>query len=218
MTRWLLTAVVLLGLAIPVAAIARPFGGPSAHAAAICSDFPNQAAAQAAANTVDADHDGIYCESLPCPCAYPGAPPSTPAPTATATSTPTPIPKPSCTSPSGVQSISFSKTKYRHIRVHALRAIKKGWPTVLVINRAGAEQRRKRLLEDWPTKPGKDRDEYPPAVGRGRGAGLTKGTNPNGWKADVEYVPSGENRSHGSSLGLKLRRFCDGVKFKYVWY
>ena len=99
-----------------------------------------------------------------------------------------------------------------------MRAIKKGWPTILVINRAGADQRRKRLLEDWPTKPGKDRDEYPPAVGRGRGAGLNKGTNPTGWKADVEYVRSGENRSHGSSLGLKLRRFCDGVKFKYAWY
>ena len=37
--------------------------------AATCSDFPNQAAAQRAANTRDADGDGIYCESLPCPCA-----------------------------------------------------------------------------------------------------------------------------------------------------
>ena len=33
----------------------------------------NQAAAQHAHNTRDADHDGIYCESLPCPCLKPGS-------------------------------------------------------------------------------------------------------------------------------------------------
>jgi len=44
----------------------------SAHAAT-CSDYPNQAAAQRAADTRDADGDGIYCESLPCPCLKPGS-------------------------------------------------------------------------------------------------------------------------------------------------
>jgi glycosyltransferase involved in cell wall biosynthesis len=39
-----------------------------------------------------------------------------------------------------------------------------------------------------------------------------------GWKADVRYVPSGENRSHGSVLGIQLRRFCDGTRFRYVFY
>ena len=38
---------------------------PSAAHAAVCSDFSNQAAAQAAANTVDADNDGIYCVISP---------------------------------------------------------------------------------------------------------------------------------------------------------
>ena len=36
--------------------------------------------------------------------------------------------------------------------------------------------------------------------------------------ADVAYVPSSENRSHGSVMGIKLRRFCDGTKFNYVFY
>lgn len=36
--------------------------------AATCSDYTTQAAAQFAGDTIDADHDGIYCESLPCPC------------------------------------------------------------------------------------------------------------------------------------------------------
>ena len=38
---------------------------PSSAAAAVCADFPNQAAAQAAANTRDADGDGIYCVISP---------------------------------------------------------------------------------------------------------------------------------------------------------
>jgi hypothetical protein len=67
------------------------------------------------------------------------------------------------------------------------------------------------VLRDIPTRYGSDRDEYSPAVGRGRGTGLTRGTHPPGWKADVRYVPSAENRSHGSVLGIRLRRFCDGT-------
>jgi hypothetical protein len=55
---------------------------PAAHAAATCSDFPNQAAAQRAHNTRDADGDGIYCENLPCPCSTAsGSSGSAPAPT-----------------------------------------------------------------------------------------------------------------------------------------
>ena len=74
------------------------------------------------------------------------------------------------------------------------------------------------LARAEPTRAGFDRDEYPPAVGRGRGPrALTRGINPVGWRADVAYVRSGENRSHGSSLGGKLRRFCNGTKFRYAF-
>jgi micrococcal nuclease len=44
---------------------------PGAASAAVCADYPNQAAAQQAADTRDADGDGVYCETLPCPCASP---------------------------------------------------------------------------------------------------------------------------------------------------
>jgi 5-methylcytosine-specific restriction endonuclease McrA len=37
-----------------------------------CADYPNQAAAQVAHDTRDADGDGIFCEALPCPCLKPG--------------------------------------------------------------------------------------------------------------------------------------------------
>ncbi len=124
----------------------------------------------------------------------------------------------SCVKPAGVQPISFSKTRYPTIRRHFRGALRRGWPRILVLNRPGADQRRDRLLRDVPTRADYDRDEYPPAVGRGRGDGLRRGTPPRGWKADVRYVPSSENRSHGATMGIKLRRFCDGTRFRYVFY
>ncbi|MGB1376620.1 MAG: hypothetical protein ACPG7S_02200, partial [Miltoncostaeaceae bacterium] len=58
------------GAVLAVAGLALGIAAPRA-AAATCSDYPNQAAAQRAADTRDADGDGIYCESLPCPCLKP---------------------------------------------------------------------------------------------------------------------------------------------------
>jgi hypothetical protein len=63
-------------LALAFAAPASP--PPVAHAAAVCADFSNQAAAQRAHDTRDQDHDGIYCEDLPCPCLKGGSAPSAP--------------------------------------------------------------------------------------------------------------------------------------------
>ena len=117
-----------------------------------------------------------------------------------------------------VQDISFSRTKYPRIRAHFLAALRKGWPRTLVLNRPGADARRDRLLSGFSTREGQDRDEYPPAVGRGRGPGLTRGASPRGSKADVRYVQSSENRSHGAALGIKLRRFCEGTRFRYVFF
>jgi hypothetical protein len=186
---------------------------PSSAAAKTCAEYPNQAAAQRAADTRDADGDGIYCEALPCPCSTQKSGGAGEGGGGTGGGT-----KPACTRPSGVQNISFSKAKYPNIRRHFLRALRKGWPRILVLNRRGADARRERLLAGFPTRHGYDRDEYPPAVGRGLGEGLMRGVNPAGWLADVEYVPSGENRSHGSTMGIKLRRFCDGTRFRYVFY
>lgn len=111
----------------------------------------------------------------------------------------------------------FSRRRYPHIRAHFRAAVRHGRPKTLVLNRRGAGARRDRLLEDYPTRKGKGRDEYPPAVGRGRGKGLTRGRHPRGWRADVRYVPSSENRSHGASLGAQLEPFCDGTRFRYVF-
>jgi hypothetical protein len=185
---------------------------PASAAAATCSDYPNQAAAQRAADTRDSDGDGVYCESLPCPCLKPGRRGG-----GGGRSPRKPSRKRGCTKPRKVASIAFSKSKYPNIRRHFLDAVREGWPRTLVLNRPGASARRDRLLRGIPTKPGFDRDEYPPAVGRGKGPGLMRGVRPVGWMADVRYVPSAENRSHGSSLGSKLRRFCNGTRFRYAF-
>ena len=204
-------------LAFLAVLVALGWSSPAASAAT-CADYSNQAAAQRAMDTRDADGDGIYCESLPCPCLKPGEDTG-----GAGNPTPAPAPKPkaSCTRPAGVQRIVFSRAKYPNIRRHYIWAVGKGWPRVMVINRKGADARRDRLLEDIPTRAGFDRDEYPAAVGRGRPngdqRGLVRGTNPIGWMADVAYVPSSENRSHGSSLGAKLRGFCDGTRFQYAF-
>jgi hypothetical protein len=123
-----------------------------------------------------------------------------------------------CVKPAGVQRLVFSRSKYPHIRRHFRCAVlRRGWPRRLILNRRGADARRDRALEDIPTRDGFDRDEYPPAVGRGRGPGLERGRHPRGWKADVRYVPSSENRSHGTSLGNKLEPVCNGTRFCYVF-
>jgi hypothetical protein len=202
----------LLVLGLGVSPAASPAGEPIAHAAVTCADYPDQAAAQRAADTRDPDGDGIYCESLPCPCSSvsgggedTGGGPAEGADPA------------GCTRPRGLQRLVFSAAKYPHIRAHFRAAVRKGWPRRLVVNRAGADERRDRLLRDVPTRPGLDRDEYPPAVGRGSGRGLQRGSDPLGWKADVRHVESSENRSHGSVLGADLRRFCNGTRFRYVF-
>ena len=78
--------------------------------------------------------------------------------------------------------------------------------TIVAATRRVTDVRRDRLLRTTKTRRGMDRDEYPPAVGR------------TSVRASVAYVPSSENRSHGATLGLKLRRYCDGTRFRYVFY
>src|SRR3954451_21518979 len=73
--------------------------------AATCSDYASQAAAQRARDTRDADHDGVYCESLPCPSLSGSAtgPSAPPAPAAS---------HPSCPHPPRTVSLDFSAARY----------------------------------------------------------------------------------------------------------
>lgn len=189
--------------------------------ATTCSDHSTQAEAQRAADTRDADGDGIYCESLPCPCAKGGG---TSSPKQSTPNTPAKKKKKrkTCASSRGVLKVYFDIAKYPNIRAHMEAAIANGWPRTMVLNRPGASRRRQKLMrESIPAISGSDRDEYPAAIGRGRKNGkakaLVRGTGPVGWMADVAYVPTSENRSHGATLGNKLRKYCNGIRFRYIF-
>jgi hypothetical protein len=58
-----------------------------------------------------------------------------------------------------VQVLAFSRRRYPNIRRRTIRAIRRGCPRVMVVNRPGAGARRDRLLAGIPAKRGFDRDE-----------------------------------------------------------
>jgi hypothetical protein len=120
---------VTLTICLAAFVLLATFRGQPAHAST-CANYANQAAAQRAADTRDGDGDGLYCESLPCPCAQPAAEPGggVPKPSAHAGTNPA-----GCVRPDGVQNISFTATKYPHIRRHFLDALRRGWPRTLVL-------------------------------------------------------------------------------------
>ena len=122
------------GLVFIAVLLVAGWASPAASAAT-CDDYSNQADAQRAKDTRDADGDGIYCESLPCPCLKPGD-------SGGGGGSPTPAPKPksSCVRPQGVLRLVFSRAKYPNIRRHFIAAVKKGWPRVMVLNRKGARR------------------------------------------------------------------------------
>ena len=247
----LLIAVMAL-VAWPTVSVATPSDAPLAHAAATCADYANQAEAQRAADTRDPDGDGIYCESLPCPCLPPdpraGGTPAAPVPTPVPTPVQTPVQPqfrrplrhrfqpqyrrplrhrlrhPSSTTTSGPAHEAGGRTaprlqcrKYPHINGHVRGAIPERLAPHPRAQPTRGRPAAQPLLKDVLTARGFDRDEYPPAVGRGKGAGLQRGTRPRGWRADVRYVPSSENRSHGAVLGNLLEDFCNGTRFRYVF-
>jgi hypothetical protein len=93
------------------------------------------------------------------------------------------------------------------------------WPRVLIINRPFAEERRNKLMRarKLATRPGEDRDEYPPATLRGLGAGLERGRNPTGWEADLFRVPSRQNRLAGNIQSNTTGPYCDGQRVEFTW-
>jgi hypothetical protein len=193
---------VLVGLLVAALAASQSSADrPAAHASATCSDYSNQADAQRAKDTRDADGDGIYCESLPCPCLKPGGggdPPKADDPSG-------------CRRVGRVVRVRFDDDRWPNIADHmrdAQRLRKRGrlrFPRVFHIDRAGADQNREQSLAGIPTKKGYDRDEYPPAVAREGGKG-----------AHVRYVRSGENRSAGSFMGNKLESYCSRQRFRLL--
>jgi len=212
-------AYAIAALIAAAAVVAGLHASTDVAAAAVCADHPNQASAQIAKDTRDSDGDGVFCETLSCPCLGPGepapepapapapppesAPPAEPAPAPPAEPAPT---QEQCTTTDDIVRVTLDRRRHRRVLAHMRKAIRAGWDRVLVLNREGAEKRRERLLDDdrYPTRDGMDRDEWPMAFARPT------------WRAHVAYVPSGQNRSAGAIIGNALRPYCDGTAFRVI--
>lgn len=97
--------------------------------------------------------------------------------------------------------VEVSRGKYPESAKHIEDAIASGKPDVLTIDRGGAKNNRKASLKGIDKVPGKDLDEYPPAM-------FKEG-------ASVRPINPSDNRGSGSSTGHKLRPYPNGTKVKY---
>jgi hypothetical protein len=88
---------------------------------------------------------------------------------------------------------------------HVEDAQEAGHPPTLTIDRAGAGARRLACLAGYPPRPGRDRDEYPPAMFAEGGEG-----------ASVRYISPADNRSAGAQIGAQLRGAKEGWKVTII--
>ena len=98
---------------------------------------------------------------------------------------------------------TISRRKHPEAARHVEDAQAAGQPSELTIDRFGARARGREALRDYPVKPGKDRDEYPPRMFEEGGRG-----------ASVRPISPSDNRSTGASMGNHLRKHPDGTKVK----
>jgi hypothetical protein len=97
----------------------------------------------------------------------------------------------------------MKRSRHPEAARHVEEAQAAGQPSELTIDRAGAQRRGREALKDHPTKPGKDRDEYPPKM-------FQEG----GRDASVRPISPADNRGAGASVGQQLRKYPDGTKVK----
>ncbi|WP_332651498.1 NucA/NucB deoxyribonuclease domain-containing protein [Lysinibacillus sp. 54212] len=100
--------------------------------------------------------------------------------------------------------VEISRNKYPESTKHIEDAIANGQPEVLTIDRSGSKANRKASLKGIDKVPGKDLDEYPPAMFKEGGDG-----------ASVRPINPSDNRGSGSTFGHKLRPYPNGTKVKY---
>ena len=103
--------------------------------------------------------------------------------------------------PKATKNVNVRRSQHPETAQHVEDAQAAGHPKTLTIDRAGAPQNRKDSLRGIPTKPGKDRDEYPPAMFKEGGAG-----------ASVRHIDPADNRGAGSSIGAQCRKLPCGTK------
>lgn len=101
------------------------------------------------------------------------------------------------------KSVTVSKGRFPQSAKHIEDAVASGKPNTLTINRAGATANRRDSLRGVKTKPGLDRDEFPPAVFQEGGKG-----------ASVRHINRGDNRGAGACIGAQCRGLSDGTRVR----
>lgn len=102
------------------------------------------------------------------------------------------------------KTVIISQSAYPESANHILDAQAAGHPVTLTIDRGGARARRQAATGSFPREPGKQPDEYPPAMFLEGGAG-----------ASVRNITASDNMGAGASMGNQLRpetRYPDGCK------
>jgi Deoxyribonuclease NucA/NucB len=100
--------------------------------------------------------------------------------------------------------VVLSEARYPETTDHILDAQRAGHAALLHIDRENEELHREQSLGGFPTRPGYDRDEYPPAMSREGGTG-----------ADVRYINPSDNRGAGAVMGNTLEPYCEDQPFRF---
>ncbi|NVZ32152.1 sporulation protein [Pseudomonas sp. A4002] len=99
--------------------------------------------------------------------------------------------------------VTVSKSRFPESAQHTEDAIDAGKPGTLTIDRANAASRRRDSLRGTETKPGLDRDEYPPAMFQEGGQG-----------SSVRHINPSDNRGAGACVGAQCRELPNGTKIR----
>jgi RHS repeat-associated protein len=100
---------------------------------------------------------------------------------------------------SSIAKITISRRRYAEAAAHIEEAQAVGHPSMLTIDRAGAQARRTAAIGDYVKVPGKQLDEYPPAMFREGGSG-----------ASVRPIDPRQNMGAGACIGNACRGLPNG--------
>ena len=101
------------------------------------------------------------------------------------------------------KSVTVSRGRFPESAKHIEDAVASGKPNTLTINRGGAAANRRDSLRGVQTKPGLDRDEFPPAMFQEGGKG-----------ASVRHINRADNRGSGACIGAQCRGLPDGLRVR----
>lgn len=104
-----------------------------------------------------------------------------------------------------IPKVHIDSSKYPETAQHVKDAQASGYPSKLTINRTGIKSNRAESLKGYSKVPGKQLDEYPPAMFKEGGRG-----------ADIRAISPRDNMGAGASMGNQLRNYPDGTVIKMV--